>query len=192
MACADVQPGPVTYRHRKPLGVCPRWGQVLFSFHPCIGLTVRLGKRIAKCHNFYVGETERTLKTLTQEHWQPICTSSKVSQHMHLEWRPRHHIAMESVQILDWEEDWTTRGIKESIYIRMPHLDLNAGSRRHPLSLIWDKFPVILARKTLHEHLCRPSIKEKWFFWKFWVSFHLPFIMSNSINWPFKKNKGTF
>ena len=49
-------------------------------------------------------------------------------------------ISMESVQILDWEDDWTTRGIKESIYIRMLHLDLNAVRGRHHLCGIWDNF----------------------------------------------------
>ena len=48
-----------------------------------------------------------------------------VSQHLHLDRRAHQQVSMENVQILDWEDDQTTRGIKESIYIRMLHLDLN-------------------------------------------------------------------
>ena len=78
------------------------------------------GKEI---HMFYVGDTRRTLKTQAQEH---------------LKERPRHQVSMESVQILDWEDGWTTKGIKESIYIRMLHPELNADGGIHYLPPIWD------------------------------------------------------
>ena len=45
---------------------------------------------------------------------------------------------MESVQILDWEDDWTTRAMKESIYIRMHYPDINADGGKHHLPPIWD------------------------------------------------------
>ena len=45
---------------------------------------------------------------------------------------------MESVQILDWEDDRTNRGIKESIYIRTLHPDLNTDGGSHHLPLIWN------------------------------------------------------
>ena len=61
-----------------------------------------------------------------------------VSQHMHLDGRPCHQTAIESVQILNWKDDWITRGIRESIYIRMLHPNLNADGRRHHLPPILD------------------------------------------------------
>ena len=62
-----------------------------------------------------------------------------LSQHLHLDVRPRHQVSMTRVHILNQEDDQTTTGIKASIYIRMLHLDLNADGGRHHLPPIWDK-----------------------------------------------------
>ena len=96
------------------------------------------GQEDRECHNFSVGETGRTLKTWVKEHQRPCCTPSMASSHLHLDGRPCRQVSMDSVHILDFEDDWTTGGIKESIYIRMLHLDLNVGGGRHDLPLIWD------------------------------------------------------
>ena len=55
-----------------------------------------------------------------------------------LDGRPRHQVSMGSVKILNSEDDWTARGIKGSIYIRMLHSDLNANGGRHHLPHIWN------------------------------------------------------
>ena len=47
--------------------------------------------------------------------------------------KPCHQVAMVSVQIINWEDNQTTRGIKDSIYTRMIHTDVNAGG-----SMVWE------------------------------------------------------
>ena len=48
------------------------------------------GQEDWECHRFYVGEMWRTLKTQTQEHWWPSCTSSMEPQHLRVDGRPCH------------------------------------------------------------------------------------------------------
>ena len=75
---------------------------------------------------------------------------------------------MESVWILDQENYWTTKGIKESIYIRRRHSDFSADGARHHLTPILGHSMLhehlltpILGHSMLHEHLRRPLIKGK-------------------------------
>ena len=72
-----------------------------------------------QCEEFYIGETERSLKARFLEHRRPSSTSSEVSQlsqHIHNE-SPGHKIDLEKVKILDREPRWFERGIKEAIYM---------------------------------------------------------------------------
>ena len=82
---------------------------------------------------------------------------------LHLNGRLHHQVSKESVQILNWEDDKTTRGIKESTYNQNAPPDPADGGIHH-LPSIWDnllEFPVTLVHMMLHEHLLRPSIKEQ-------------------------------
>ncbi|KAI8494553.1 Serine/threonine-protein phosphatase 2A regulatory subunit B'' subunit alpha, partial [Branchiostoma belcheri] len=58
-------------------------------------------------------------------------TASEVSQHIHIE-SPGHTVDLEGVRILDTEQDYFKRGIKEAIYIRalQPSLNLDGGRYR--------------------------------------------------------------
>ena len=71
---------------------------------------------LGHCEEFYIGETERSLKARFLEHRSPSSTSSEVSQHIHIE-SPGHKIDLEKVKILDREPRWFERGIKEAIYM---------------------------------------------------------------------------
>ena len=77
-----------------------------------------------KCKEFYIGETERSLKTRFLEHKRPSSTSSEVSNHIHIE-SPGHHIDLDEVKILDREPRWFERGVKEAIYIKVNNSTLN-------------------------------------------------------------------
>ena len=90
------------------------------------------------CSSFYVGETERVLKDRSAEHRRPSSTTSEVSAHLHLDGRPKHHISPESISILDRDDDWLRRGIKEAIYIRGLKPDINVRPGRYNLSHTWD------------------------------------------------------
>ena len=69
-----------------------------------------------QCEEFYIGETERSLKARFLELRSPSTTSSEVSQYIHTE-SPGHKIDLEKVKILDREPRWFERGIKEAIYM---------------------------------------------------------------------------
>ena len=90
------------------------------------------------CSSFYVGETERVLKDRAAEHRRPSSTTSEVSNHLHLDGRPRHTISLESVSILDRDDDWLRRGIKEAMYIRGLKPDINVRPGRFKLAHTWD------------------------------------------------------
>ena len=91
-----------------------------------------------KCESFYIGETGRTLKARAAEHRRPSTTTSEVSQHLHLKGRPAHQVSMDNIKILDREQAWFPRGVKESLYIRMLRPDLNRDGGRHQLPHLWD------------------------------------------------------
>ena len=81
-----------------------------------------------------MGETERTLKSRFAEHLRPSSASSEVSQHIHRDY-PGHKA---EVEVLDREDRWIERGIKEAIYIRVHRPDLSRDTGRYLLPHIWD------------------------------------------------------
>ena len=95
---------------------------------------LNLGKRVLPpC----IGETERSLKARFLEHRRPSSTSSEVSQHIHIE-SPGHYIDLEKVKILDREQRWFERGVKEAIYIRINQPTLNKDGGRYKLPNAYD------------------------------------------------------
>ncbi|KAI8511634.1 hypothetical protein Bbelb_107340 [Branchiostoma belcheri] len=99
---------------------------------PCQGKNNR-----GPCQETYIGETERSLKARFQEHTRPSSASSEVSQHIHVE-SPGHHVSLDTVRILDTEQDYFLRGVKEAIYIRAHHPTLNRDGGRHRLPDTFD------------------------------------------------------
>ena len=94
----------------------------------CQGQTTR-----GKCKEFYIGETERSLKPRFLEHKRPSSTSSEVSKHIHIE-SPGHHIDLDEVKILDREPCWFETGVKEAIYtnVNKPTLKKDGGRYKLP------------------------------------------------------------
>ena len=88
-----------------------------------------------------MGETERTLKSRFAEHLRPSSALSEVSQHIHRDY-PGHK------EVLDHEDRWIERGIKEAIYIRVHRPDLNRDTRRYLLPHIWDNLLRSLVAKS--------------------------------------------
>ena len=89
------------------------------------------------CKEDYIGETERSVKARFNEHRRPSSHTSEVSKHIHSE-HPSHKVALDQVDILDREQGWFQRGVKESIYIRSEKPTLNKDGGRHNLSHIYD------------------------------------------------------
>ena len=85
------------------------------------------------CPSSYVGKTARTLRTRLSEHERP---TSPVAEHTI---REQHHIDWDGVRILDREEDWFRRGVREAIHIRRLGSDLNRDRGRHDLPVVYNK-----------------------------------------------------
>ena len=98
----------------------------------CAGQTNR-----GPCTETYIGETERSLKTRFSEHKRPSSTTSEVSQHIHIE-SPGHTVTLDKVRILDTEQDYFVRGVKEAIYIRANRPSLNRDGGRFRLCGAFD------------------------------------------------------
>ena len=88
------------------------------------------------CSSDYIGETERSLKTRTQEHQRrSSAPQSPVAQHI---LDTSHKLSSKNTKVLDTEKDWHRRGIKEALYIRKHTPVLNRDSGRYNLSHAWD------------------------------------------------------
>ena len=82
---------------------------------------------------------ERSLSKRIKEHLQPSSVDkSEVATHIHKDC-PNHKISMNSVTVLDKDQDWHKRGIREAIYIRVNKPDLNRDQGRVLLSHTWDQ-----------------------------------------------------
>ncbi|KAI8509923.1 hypothetical protein Bbelb_123510 [Branchiostoma belcheri] len=89
------------------------------------------------CPETYIGETERSLKTRFLEHRRPSSNTSEVSQHIHIE-SPGHTVTLDKVRILDTEQDYFVRGVKEAVYIRAHQPSLNRDGGRYRLPATFD------------------------------------------------------
>ena len=74
------------------------------------------------CHHNYIGETGRNMGVRFKEHTIRKGTVSAVKEHLE---GSRHSCSLEDVRILDREEDWYRRKIKEAIMIERHHPTLN-------------------------------------------------------------------
>ena len=70
------------------------------------------------CEAVYVGETKRTLNI---EHITAIKSASKKSHTTEHCWKYNHDFDWKRKKVLDFEKNWKTRTIKESIYSRNEH-----------------------------------------------------------------------
>ena len=69
------------------------------------------------CSESYIGETERSLRSRFLGHRRPSSIHSEVSSHINRD-KPSHSVSLASAKILDREDDWFARGVREAIHIR--------------------------------------------------------------------------
>ncbi|KAI8500170.1 hypothetical protein Bbelb_217360 [Branchiostoma belcheri] len=116
-------------------GVHQKWREDGISHHHG---SERVGQNIrGPCPETYIGETERSLKTRFLEHRRPSSNTSEVSQHIHIE-SPGHTVTLDKVRILDTEQDYFVRGVKEAVYIRAHQPSLNRDGGRYRLPATFD------------------------------------------------------
>jgi hypothetical protein len=92
------------------------------------------------CSHTYIGETKQALKSRVSQHRRPSAGDlydSAVYTHSEISGHP---IGINNFEILDKEEDWFRRGVKEAIYERQHQPSLNKrGGLRYNLPHTWDK-----------------------------------------------------
>ena len=90
------------------------------------------------CDSTYVGETGRSLRKRIAEHLRPSSVEkSEVATHVYKNCQD-HQISMDTVEVLDRDDDWQRRGVREAIYIRVNKPDLNRDQGRYQLPHSWD------------------------------------------------------
>ena len=93
----------------------------------------------SNCQERYIGETQQPLHKRMYQHRRPSSSgyNSAVYDHLH---ESGHSFTNQDVQILDREERWFERGVKEAIYERSESPSLNRqGGLRFNLSHAWDR-----------------------------------------------------
>ena len=91
------------------------------------------------CKEFYVGETERALWTRFLEHKRPSSVAThEVADHIHIE-SPDHRVDFKDTKVLDRDQSWWERGIREAIYIRTLKPTLNRNEGRYTLPTVWNR-----------------------------------------------------
>ena len=80
------------------------------------------------CDARYIGETERPLRARVREHQRH---SSPVTAHASSQ---QHTIDFEHVKVLDQEQQWFRRGVKEALHIEAKGATLNRDKGRHYLA----------------------------------------------------------
>ncbi|XP_071500717.1 uncharacterized protein [Diadema antillarum] len=93
------------------------------------------------CHDFYIGETQQSLKARMNQHRRPSNSESipdsAVYTHINAS---KHSFNTNQVIILDRESKWFERGVKEAIWERVERPTLNKrGGLRFNLSHAWDR-----------------------------------------------------
>ena len=91
------------------------------------------------CGDDYVGETQQPLAKRAHQHTHPAAgrPNSAVLDHIG---DTGHRVDLDSFEILEREEDWRRRGIREAIWVRQLRPKLNkSGGLRHSLSPLWNR-----------------------------------------------------
>ena len=91
------------------------------------------GLKCGDCSASYVGENARPLRARIREHKRP---SSPVGEHAI---NKGHTIDWDNVSVLDRENDWFRRGVREAIHIKRTNYTLNKDQGRHNLPSCYDK-----------------------------------------------------
>ncbi|XP_072022385.1 uncharacterized protein [Amphiura filiformis] len=91
------------------------------------------------CNATYIGETKRPLGVRSREHKRE---PSPVALHVRI---TGHSIPTEQVKIIDQDESWFGRGVREACHIRINKSDLNRDAGRYYLPAVYNS---LLSRLT--------------------------------------------
>ncbi|CAI5693976.1 unnamed protein product [Oreochromis niloticus] len=106
-----------------------------------------------ECPDLYIGETKQPLHKRMAQHRRATSTGQDSAVHLHLKDKG-HSFEDANVHILDREDRWFERGVKEAIYVHCERPSLNrGGGLRHQLSAIYNPVLSSLPRRLYaHSH----------------------------------------
>ncbi|KAM7378702.1 hypothetical protein PAMP_004307 [Pampus punctatissimus] len=91
-----------------------------------------------ECKDLYIGETKQPLHKRMYQHRRPNSSGLDSAVYLHLK-EKAHSFEDNNVHILDREDRWFERGVKEAIYVKIEKPTLNrGGGLRHHLSPIYN------------------------------------------------------
>ena len=104
------------------------------------------------CQESYVGETKQSLRARVNQHRRPSSSEAQNSAvYMHIK-NSDHIFNPEEVVVLDKEERWFERGVREAIWERVEQSSLNKkGGLRFLLSHAWDWALKDIPRRLSHD-----------------------------------------
>ena len=85
-----------------------------------------------ECKSEYIGETERALRKRLAEHRRD---SSPVGHHLNYN---KHKLDQDNIKIVDKDNRWFERGVREAIHIRTTSPSLNRDQGRHQLPPVYN------------------------------------------------------
>ena len=105
-----------------------------------------------ECSDIYIGETKQPLHRRMAQHRRANTSGQDSAVFLHLK-EEGHSFDDTDVRIMDREDKWFERGVKEAIHVKVEKPSLNrGGGLRHHLSPIYNhvlsKLPKRLSRQT--------------------------------------------
>ena len=95
------------------------------------------------CGNTYIGETGRTLDARLKEHQRAVKVNNRsngIAVHVN---NTVHDIDWDSTEVIDQEENWRKRKIKEALHIRSVNAPMNLYlDQGYQLNSIWSALSV--------------------------------------------------
>ena len=100
-----------------------------------------------ECNDLYIGEIKQTLHKRLAQHRRSNTSGPDSAVHLHLK-EMAHSFEDSDVHIMDREDRWFERGVKEAIYVKVEKPSLNrGGGLRHHLSPIYNAVLSSLPRR---------------------------------------------
>ena len=113
-------------------------------------------QRAEECSDLYIGETKQPLHRHMEQHRRATSSGQDSALLLHLK-EKSHSFEVSKVHVLDREDRWFERGVKEAICVHLEKHPLNSGGGlRNHLSATPRRF-------NIHTHLgpCEPEVSPE-------------------------------
>ena len=110
--------------------------------------------------DLYIGETKQPLYKRMAQHRRATSSGPVSAVYLHLK-EKAHSFEDSNNRILDREDRWFERGVKEAIYVKVEKPSLNrGGGLRHHLSPIYNAALSAIPRKIKNKSCLKPNTSD--------------------------------